>query len=191
MKEEVCGVAMLESLQGKEILVTMAAWRPYQIPQMCGSTAMAEARRVAKAEDYLSAMSYMLAESLKLGRKKEDPETMDSQNCYDNLPKKCAIFSMKEKPVGTDLKEYPQRCVIKGQTLWRSDGECFGDYLGNWVRFFDYPKEVQANSEGLRMSNETGAMLRLLKDVLDPKAEEVHWPLRITEVRSRLVRFNG
>ena len=34
-------------------------------------------------------------------------------------------------------------------------------------------------------------MLNMLKDVLDPKAEEVHCPLRITEVRSRLVRFNG
>ena len=98
---------------------------------------------------------------------------------------------MKEKPVGTDLSEYPQRCVVRGRTLQRRDGECFGDYLGNWVRFFDCPKEIQVNSEGLRMSNETREMLRLLKDVLDPKAEEVHWPLRITEVRSRLVRFNG
>ena len=68
---------------------------------------------------------------------------------------------------------------------------CFGDYLGNRVRFFDYPKEVRVSSEGLRMSTATKEMLRLLKDVLAPTTEEVHWPLRITEVRSRLVRFNG
>ena len=179
----------------------MAVWRSDQIPQACGSTAMAEARSMAKAEDYLSAISYMLAESLKLGRKKEDQEMRDGQNCYDNLPKKCAIFSMKEKPARTDLKEYqpvrtdlmgyPPRCLIKGQTLQRSDGKCLGDYLGNWVRFFGYPKEVQVNSESLGMSNETREMLRVLKDVLDPKAEEVHCPLRITEVKSRLVRFHG
>ena len=47
------------------------------------------------------------------------------------------------------------------------------------------------NSESLGMSNETREMLRVLKDVLDPKAEEVHCPFRITEVRSRLVRFDG
>ena len=98
---------------------------------------------------------------------------------------------MKEKLVGIDLKAYPQRCVIKGQTLQRRDSECFGDYLGEWVRFFDYPKEVRVSSEGLRMSTETKEMLRLLKDVLAPTTEEVHWPLRITEVRSRLERFDG
>ena len=91
---------------------------------------------------------------------------------------------MKEKPVRTDLKEYqpvrtdlmgyPPRCLIKGQTLQRSDAKCLGDYLGNWVRFFGYPKEVQVSSGGLGMSNETREMLRVLKDVLDPKAEEVH-----------------
>ena len=116
--------------------------------------------------------------------------------------KKCVIFRMKEKPARTDLKEYqpvktepmgyPSRCLIKGQTLQRSEGQCLGDYIGDWVRFFGYPKEIQVNYEGAdKMGNETREMLRLLKDVLDPKAEEIHWPLRITEVRSRLVRFNG
>ena len=199
--EEVCGIATLESLQGEEVLVTLAVWRLHKIPQVCGSTAMAEARSMAKAEDHISAISYMLAEDLKLGRpgkdsdtvvsKKRDSMVTDSKNCYDFLPKRCAIFSMKEKLVSTDLKEYPQRCVIKGQTLQRKDNECFGDYLGNWVRFFDYPKEVRVSSEGLRMSTETKEMLSLLKDVLAPKIEEVHWPLRAAEVRSRLVKFNS
>ena len=98
---------------------------------------------------------------------------------------------MKEKLVGIDLKTYPQRCVIKGQTPKRRGNECFGDYLGEWVKFFDYPKEVRVGSEGARMSTDTKEMLRLLETVLAPTIEEVHWPLRIAEVSSRLVKFNG
>ena len=76
---------------------------------------------MAKAEDHLSAISYVLAEALKLDRPGKDSDTVvsktkgckftDSQNCYDSLYKKCAVFSMKEKLVGIDLKTYPQRCV--------------------------------------------------------------------------------
>ena len=98
---------------------------------------------------------------------------------------------MKEKLVDQDLKEYPQRCVIKGQTFQRKDNECFGDYIGNWVKFFNYPKEVRVNSEDQRMSTETKEMLSLLKDVLAPTTEEDRWPLRISEVKSRLVSFNS
>ena len=180
----------------------MAVWRSGQNSTACGSTAVAEARSMAKDEDYLSAISYMLAENLKLGKKKGDLTMWNSQTCYDHFPKKCVIFRMKEKPARTDLKEYqpvktdpmgyPPRCLIKGQTLQRSEGQCLGDYIGDWVRLFDYPKEIQVNYEGSnKMSHGTRDMLRLLEDVLDPKAEEVHWPLRITEVRSRLVRFDG
>ena len=82
-------------------------------------------------------------------------------------------------------------CDKKGETPTRWGTEGFGVYLGEWVKFFDYPKEVRVSSEGLRMSTEAKAMLRLLKDVLAPTTEEGHWPLRITEVRSRRVRFNG
>ena len=157
---------------------------------------------MAKEEDYLSAISYILAESLRLGKSKGDATTGNLQIVDDHFTKKCVIFNMKEKPVRTDLKEYqpvktslmgyPQRCLIKGQTLQRSDGQCRGDYLGDWIRFFGYPKEIQVDSEGTdKMSNETRNMLRLLKDVLDPKAKEVHWPLKITEVRSRLVKWDG
>ena len=81
--------------------------------------------------------------------------------------------------------------MIKGQTFQGKDNECFGDYIGNWVKFFNYPKEVRVNSEDLRMSTDTIDMLSLLKDVLAPTAEEGRWPLRIAEVRSRLVRFNS
>ena len=69
-QEDVTGIATLESLQGKEILVTMAVWRSGQNSTACGSTAVAEARSMAKDEDYLSAISYMLAENLRLGKKK-------------------------------------------------------------------------------------------------------------------------
>ena len=180
----------------------MAVWRLGHNSTVCGSTAVAEARSMAQDEDYLSAISYMLAESLKLGRKKGDLDMWNSQNCYDHFSKKCAIFRMKEKPARKDLKEYqpakaepmgyPSRCLIKGQTLQRSEGQCLGDYIGDWVRFFGYPKEIQMNYEGAdKMGNETREMLRLLKDVLDAEAEEIHWPLKITEVRSRLVRFDG
>ena len=152
---------------------------------------------MAKEEDYLSAISYMLAEILKLGKRKDDRRNYD-----DHFTKRCVIFNMKEKPARTDLKEYqpvktslmgyPQRCLIKGQTLQRSDGQCLGDYLGDWIRVFGYPKEIQVDSKGNeRMSHETKNMLRLLKDVLDPNAEEGHWPLRNPEVRTRLVKWDG
>ena len=144
----------------------------------------------------------MLAEILKLGKRKGDLTKWNSQNCDDHFTKKCVIFNMKEKPARTDLKEYqpvktslmgyPHRCLIKGQTLQRSDGQCLGDYLGDWIRVFGYPKEIQLDSKGNeRMSHETKNMLRLLKDVLDPNAEEGHWPLRHPEVRTRLVRWDG
>ena len=91
----------------------------------------------------------------------------------------------------TSLMEYPQRCLIKGQTLQRSDGQCLGDYLGNWIRVFGYTKEVQVSSMGTeKMSDETRNMLRLMKDVLYPKTEEVCWPLKVTEVQSRLVKWD-
>ena len=105
MEEEVCGIATLESLQGKEVLVTLAVWRLHKIPQVCGLKAMAEARSMARADDHLSAISYVLAENLKVGRPGEVSDTMvskeegcemtDSPNCYAILHKRCAIFSMK------------------------------------------------------------------------------------------------
>ena len=100
---------------------------------------------------------------------------------------------MKEyQPVKTSLMGYPQRCLIKGQTLQRSDGQCLGDYLGNWIKVFGYPKEIQVNSEGTeKMEYETKNMIRLMKDVLNPKAEGIYWPLKVTEVRTRLVKWDG
>ena len=103
----------------------------------------------------------MLAENLKRGKERDDRRNYD-----DVFAKRCMIFNMKEKPMRTDLKEYqpvktslmgyPQRCLIKGQTLQRSDGQCLGDYLGNWIRVFGYPKEIQVNSEGTeKMEYET------------------------------------
>ena len=174
----------------------MAVWRQNQNSTACESTAWIEARSKAKETDYLSPISYMLSEVLKLGKRKEERKK------YDNhFTKKCVIFNMKDKPTRTDLKEYqpvktslmeyPQRCLIKGQTLQRSDGQCLGDYLGNWIRVFGYPKEVQVNSMGTeKMSDETRNMLRLMKDVLYPKTEEVCWPLKVTEVQSRVVKWD-
>ena len=34
-------------------------------------------------------------------------------------------------------------------------------------------------------------MMRLMKDVLNPKAEGTYWPLKVTEVKTRLVGWDG
>ena len=51
-QDDVTGIATMESLQGKEILINMAVWRSGQAFNMCGPTAATEARIMAKEEDY-------------------------------------------------------------------------------------------------------------------------------------------
>ena len=98
----VVGISTPEILQGEEALVTFVDWGSHKIPQMCRSAAAAEARSMANAEDNLSAVRYMLAEALGMGRTGEDSDTIvskirgcmvtDSKNCYDNLLKNCAFL---------------------------------------------------------------------------------------------------
>ena len=85
------------------MLITMAVWRPNQNSTACESTAWIEARSKAKEEDYLSSISYMLSEVLKIGKRKEERKK------YDNhFTKKCVIFNMKENQLEQILKSTSQ-----------------------------------------------------------------------------------